>query len=246
MPYVKFVVLTSSRTGSTWLIDLLNMQPGVEAHGELFLRHRRSSPAIAGRADVHRFIEVHDTPGLTRVPRVFTYLNGLYGAPSTVGFKLMYTQLRDHLEMLAYFAIRRVRIVHLTRSNHLDVMVSEALARLTGTSHVSAGTQAEVPKVQLDAATLVDRIRGRSRRHGIARWLVRLTTCPVIEVTYEKLLNGEQEFGRIFRFLEISKPTIQLQSNLAKRGTRSHRESIANYDEVRQVLSSTQYASMLR
>ena len=65
MPAAKFVVLTSSRTGSTWLIDLLNMQNSVDAHGELFLVERRLTPAIAGRDDFPRFIDVHGTPRLT-------------------------------------------------------------------------------------------------------------------------------------------------------------------------------------
>ena len=246
MRYVKFVVLTSSRTGSTWLIDLLNMQSGVEAHGELFLDQPRLTPAIAGRADYRRFIEVHGTPGLSRVPRVFSYLNELYRTPRTVGFKLMYTQLRRHPEILAYLAARRVRVVHLIRRNHIDVIISEELARLTGTSHAPAGTRSGVPMIHLDAATLLDRVRGRGRRPVEARWLLRLSSCPFIEVAYESLLDGEQEFARILEFLDVPGPPIRGQSNLAKRGARSHRESIVNYEEIKEVLRSTPYAGMLR
>jgi LPS sulfotransferase NodH len=246
MSRVKFVVLTSSRTGSTWLIDLLNRQPGVAAHGELFLDEPRTSPALSSRPDGERFIEAYGHAGVARPYRAFSYLNALYEAPETVGFKLMYGQLRKYPELLAYFAIRRVRIVHLIRRNHLDVIVSEELAKLTGASHVLAGTKYEAPKVFLDPSTLLDRMRKRERRPVQARGLVRLIGCRQLEVTYEALLDGEQEFARVARFLDAGTPATDLQSDLAKRGSPSHRDAISNYDEVCRVLASTPFAAMVR
>jgi hypothetical protein len=223
------------------------MQSGVEAHGELFLNRPRLRPAIAGRADYRRFVEVHGTPRLTRIAKVFSYLNRLYRAPGLVGFKLMYTQLRRHPEILVYLAIRRVLVVHLVRKNQIDVIISEELARITGTSHIQAGTKRiEIPTVYLNPSTLLDRIRRRSRMSTQARRLVRFTSCPFLEVTYEALLEGEYEFARICRFLDIPNLATRMESNLEKRGTRSHRDAIENYDEVKQVLSSTPFVSMLR
>jgi hypothetical protein len=227
-------------------MDLLNMQPGVEAHGELFLDERRSSPAIASRTDFPRFIEETRAKGSMRISDVFSYLSRLYGAPRTVGFKLMYGQLRRYPEILAYLAVRRVRIVHLVRQNHLDVIISEDLAKLTGTSHVPAGRQYQVPKVHLDTATLADRMRRRNRRPWQARWLIRLSMCRHIEVEYESLLEGDREFARIATFLQIEGAARRGESILAKRGSQSHRESISNYDEVRNALSSTRYSGLLR
>lgn len=246
MSNAKFVVLTSSRTGSTWLIDLLNLQSGVEAHGELFLNQRRLKPAIAGRADYPRFIETRASPGLTRVSRVFSYLNRLYRAPRTAGFKLMYAQLRRYPEILVYLAARRIRIVHLTRCNHIDVIISEEVARLTGSSHARVGTKNDVPRVRLDQTTLVDRIRKLGRKSRQAQLLVRFLGCPVLETTYEALLQGEQEFARILKFLDLSGPVAEARSNLAKRATGGHRDAIVNYDEVRQALISTPFSNLLR
>lgn len=246
MPSVKFVVLTSSRTGSTWLIDLLNMQPGVEAHGELFLDEPRTRPAIASRTDFPRFVEQDERRGSLRIARVFSYLNRLYRGQRTVGFKLMYGQLRRYPELLVFLVLRRVRIVHLVRQNHLDAIISEDLAKLTGTSHVSAEAAGDVPKIQLDPSTLADRMRRRNRRPRQARWLVRLSGCPRLEVTYESLLEGDGELARIAAFLGIDRGLNPTKSSLAKRGSASHRDSLLNYEEVRQALSSTPYAGMLR
>lgn len=246
MSIVKFVLLTSSRSGSTWLIDRLNMQPGVEAHGGLFHDRRRVRPAIAGRDDYQRFIEVYGSSHRMRPYRVFAYLNQLYRKPQTVGFKLMYTHLRRHPELFAYLVAHRVKIVHLVRRNHLDVLVSEELARLLGTSHAQVGMKVEIPPVYVDPATVVERLLKRSRNAKIARGLLKLTPCPFIEVTYEALLEGEREFERIGKFIGLSKWNAQGQTNLAKRGTGRHSEAIANYEEVQGALTSTPYYSLLR
>lgn len=185
MQQVKFIVLTSSRTGSTWLIDRWNKQSGVEAHGEVFLDRPCASPAIAGCANYRRIMEVHGSPHVTRILRVVSYLNELFRTPHTVGFKLMYAQIRKHSEMFACMAFRRLRKVHLTSGNQIDVIISEVLTRLTGTSPARVGEMAEPPMVYSDPFTSIDRIRQSSKRPGQVRRLIGLSNCPVIEVTYE-------------------------------------------------------------
>src|SRR5688572_2767565 len=104
---------------------MLNKVQGIEAHGELFLRLPRLKPAIAGRADYLRFSEIYNAPGLRRSYLIWRYLDELFCRSRTVGFKLMYPQLRQYPELFAYIVSRRVRIVHLTRINQLDVVISE-------------------------------------------------------------------------------------------------------------------------
>jgi len=244
MAHVKFVVLTSSRTGSTWLMDLLSRQPSVCALGELFLDEPRTAPAITSLRDWPRFIEAGARAASLRPLAVFKYLSAVYGAGSVTGFKLMYTQLRAYPEMLAYFALRRVRIVHLIRYNVLDVVVSEELARITGSSHMRAGDRGEAPKVTLDTATLINRLDRRQRAGRTARTLIRLTACRSLEVSYERLLSETDEFSKICDFLTVPR-VVMVASQLEKRGTGLHRIAIANYDEVRTILRFTPYETML-
>jgi hypothetical protein len=227
-------------------MDVLNGHDGVEGHQELFLRQMRLTPATAGCNDYPRFVEVHGTPRLTRPPRVFLYLEGLYRRPGTVGFKLMYSHLQQQPEILAYLALRGVRIVHLVRRNHLDVIVSEELAKVTGTSHAVAGQELETPAVSLDAATLVDRITALERNVARARRIIRLSGCAAVEVSYEALLNGDDELDRIRFFLDIPPGPIGARSSLVKRGARNHREAITNFDEVTNALSGTPFLRLLR
>src|SRR5688572_16995325 len=154
----KFAVLTSARTGSTWLIDLLDAQPEVSAYGELLLGRSRTAPQLLGRTDFPRFVEVNTSSGLPRVSGMFSYLNRLYRQPGIVGFKVMYTCLRTFPEICAYFVARRVRIIHLERENLLDILVSEELARVTGKSHTTSIQGGTVTKIRLDLTTLPERL----------------------------------------------------------------------------------------
>ncbi len=225
---------------------MLNRVQGVEAHGELFLQKPRLKPSIAGRADYRRFSEVYPTPGLRRCDHVWTYLNGLYRRSRTVGFKLMYPQLRQYPELFVYFVSRRVRIVHLTRMNQLDVIISEERARVSGVSHIQAGAKRESASVSLNAATLVDRIRRLNSKPNQARRMLKWGKCQTLEITYEALLADTQEFARILSFLGIEDTSIELQSSLEKRGVLKHQEAVSNFEEVRRVLERTPYGHMLR
>jgi len=225
-------------------MDLLSRQPGVCAYGELFLDEPRTSPAVASLGDRPRFIETVMRPTSVRPVAVFRYLAAVYASGDVTGFKLMYTQLRSYPEMLAYFALRRVRIVHLVRFNVLDVVVSEELARITGASHARTGDVGDVPKVTLDTGTLIDRLNRRQKASGVARVLIGLTSCRSLEVSYEQLLSETCQFSRLCDFLSVP-GVLTVESQLGKRGAGSHRKAIANYDEVRTTLESTPYETML-
>jgi LPS sulfotransferase NodH len=245
MSSVHFVVLTTSRTGSTWLIDLLN-QIGVEAHGELFLRQSRTVPPLVGRADYKRFVDYYDGPRILRFSHVGRYLDGLYSRPGAVGFKLMYGQLRSFPQVGLYLYRRRIRVVHLIRANLLDAIVSEELARTTGVSHVRDIDDAPIPTVHLRTTDLVSRLDRRRRAAKIASKLLRTSSCPFVEVTYEGLLGDTSELKRIAVFLDVPVGAKMPQSSLAKRGSRKHHDAISNYSEVAAVLAGSHYSSMLR
>ena len=89
-----FLVLTTERTGSQWVIDLLNRVEEFKVYGELFLPQKRYRPETVCN-DYPRFIEFEGRQrGPMRSRSVFRYLDDLYQQPSNVGFKFMYSQAR--------------------------------------------------------------------------------------------------------------------------------------------------------
>ncbi|MBW3567447.1 MAG: hypothetical protein KY410_05720, partial [Proteobacteria bacterium] len=196
----NFIVLTTQRTGSSWLMDRLDHSPEVEGHMELFRFDVRREPARAGTNDYPdeypRFVESRDTQARGRRPfAVFRYLREFYSQRRAVGFKLMYSQLRDYPEILPWLVWRRLPIVHLVRANHLDVVVSERLADATGHSHAVEESASTAPvRLDLDPDYVLRKVRKLERQQRAMRRLFQALPNPLLEVTYETLCNDPRGF----------------------------------------------------
>src|SRR5215208_3813315 len=153
----NFVVLTTNRSGSEWMMSTLNNFQDVSGHGELFLPRPRN---LDNKWDADfaytRFVETKFEHFTIRPFSVFSYLNTLYGTLGKVGFKLMYKQLGLYPEILAYLIRHRIHVIHLIRQNHLDVILSYAVKAKIGRAHLLVGQSAPAElQVELDTRNLV-------------------------------------------------------------------------------------------
>lgn len=178
----------------------------------------------------------------------FNYLNDIYtseeASTQSIGFKLMYGQLRRHLFcILSYLLWNRVAIVHLVRHNFLDVILSEEAARIRNTSH----TWDEVQNIQikLDLTTLLSRIRRKERKINWARRFFSRLGLPYLEVSYEVLVATQVSFGAILEFLGIRSGYQAMNTSFKRLNRGTHRELIENYDQVAALLVGTKYAQLL-
>lgn len=244
----NFVVLTTNRSGSEWIISTLNNLPDVSAHGELFLPRPRS---LNGKWDAEfaytRFVETKFKSFAIRPFSVFSYLNSLYSMPGKVGFKLMYKQLGLYPEILAYFMRHRIRVLHLVRHNHLDVMVSYAVKAKIGQAHLLVGQSApDKLQVELDTRNLVRQFSWLQKQQNIARKLLLWCKLPYLEVAYEDMVHDQTHyFNLIGDFLSINSREQMPRSPLTKIRRGTHRDMISNYDQVKKVLADSKFASLL-
>jgi len=242
-----FVVFTTQRSGSTWVMSVLNTYDDVNAQGELFLSRPRS-PEKRWDSDFaySRYVESKAEHGNIRPRSVFRYLDTFFAQGAHVGFKLMYDQLRAYPEILVYLLHRRVRVVHLVRENHLDVLISFALKREIGRAHVlDAKDRPREPTVELPTASLVRKLRRLQFKHDAARRLLRTTRLPHVEVTYEELVRDPGRFDRVLEFLGISADGREPRSHILKTRVGGQRDVVANYEEVERALASTRFAGLL-
>jgi LPS sulfotransferase NodH len=238
---IPFIILTSPRSGSTWLVSLLNQMEDTTAYGELFLPRKRSGKWDADFAHP-RFVEVRKADRLNRPAEVFKYLDTLYQQPGAVGFKLMYSHLRRYPEMLAYFLVHRVRVVHLVRKNPLDILISRAVKRKLEQAHRLANEPAvEGVQVELNTETLIKKLQIKQRKMDRARNLLRLSGLRQIEIGYEELQKDPSVFPGLCRFLSIQTDGTMPVSKFQKVRRDSQVKVLKNYGEVRQVLDGTRY-----
>jgi hypothetical protein len=228
-------------------MSVLNGLDGVSVQGELFLPRPRS-PDQRWDSDfsIPRYVESTSRHGRVRPFSVFGYLAALYDTDGTVGFKLMYSQLRRYPEILAYLMRKRIRVVHLVRRNHLDVLISFAVKNEIGKAHIlSVEDRPTDVKVELDPRTLVRDLRKLELKHAVGRTVLRVGQLKHIEVAYEDLVADPAQFGRVRAFLDVSADDGVPESNILKTRTGRQQQVVANYDDVRAVLQGTRFAALL-
>jgi LPS sulfotransferase NodH len=245
MDKTRFVILTSQRSGSTWLVSLLNQLKDARAYGELFLPRRHVENWDADFA-YPRFVEARRQKWGIRPMQVFRYLDGVYQHPGAVGFKLMYSQLFFYPELLLYFWTHRVRIVHLVRKNALDLLISQALKRKIQRAHRLADeAPREEVQVELNPQTLIRKLEIKQRKIKRGQWILRLSGLQSIEIGYEDLLKDPSVFQSLCRFLSIETDSVLPQSRFQKVRRESQRQIIKNYSDVKKVLEDTPFLSYL-
>lgn len=242
-----FVIFTTQRSGSTWLASVLNGFDDVVAHDELLLRRKRSlEPRWDSDFAYPRYVESDTRYGRLRPLSVFSYLNALYASPGWVGFKLMYSDVKAYPEVLPYLLGKRVRVVHLVRRNHLDVLISFAVKREIGKAHVLATEdRPQDLSVELDTASLLRDLEKLQRKHDLARRLLRAGRFRQLEIAYEDLAGDRSSFGAVLAFLGIP-PTAEIaDSNIVRTRQGAQGDVVTNYDDVRRTLAGTRFAALL-
>ncbi len=199
---ILFAIVTTQRTGSTWLVDLLDSHPGIRCYSELFLERGEGVPAWGGAKDLMFWDAFRERTG----PDLGAYLDRIArrdGDVRAAGFKLMYGQAGAHPDLLPTLAVRGGRVVHLVRANLLDVHVSRMVAWSRDLYRSAGGTVPAPASVRLDASTLeadLDRMLAERRRAVERLASLGLDTH---EVHYEDLVAGPAAIEQVVRFLGV-------------------------------------------
>ncbi len=240
----NFVVLSTQRSGSTWLIDVLDKSENASVYGELFMRKKMRW--LAGSSDFPQYCDTKEKGIRIRPFSVFTYLNKLYSRPGATGFKLMYSSLYRYPEILVYLFLHRVRVVHLIRENLLDVQISKEMARASGQWHITSKDEhPQITSVHLRPDILLVDMKRLQRKVRIIQKLLRLFRLPQLEITYEVLLEDSANFESIWNFLLLNPSEGSLQTSFSKIRQTNHVNEISNYEEVRKKLLGTEFAMFL-
>ena len=251
-PPRRFVVLSTQRSGTTWVIDMLNSHPSVSAYGELFVLDGKGRPPWGAR-DMpfwetyrkHHAVNGHSDPE----DLIIRYLDRLYAPRSAIkaiGFKLMYGQSGAHPDVLDYLRARGASVIHLIRRNYLDIIISKETAVLRNLFSARDSQPVAKVKIRLDPANLIKRIEEQQREPGIGRRLLSAAGLRYVEVYYEDLAAEKRAFGSLLSFLGIAGGADALRSVMRKLNSEPQREILSNYEAVRQALEGTAYREFLR
>lgn len=246
---IKFCILTTQRSGSLWLIDLMDSHPEIKAFKELFrIKKPNNIWSDQNLPDFMSFYEFQRTHLGIRPFKTFNYLKSIIDdypiSYHAIGFKLMYNQVMVHPELLPKLVSDRYQIIHLVRNNYLDTVLSKINAKQKRIVHPTADIK--VSANHLDPKALLRELNQQDWTVKTARKLLQALPNPSIEVTYESLcLDKEKVLNEITQFLGISTDQITYQSELKKINKGTYRDKISNYEEIEKVLSGTKFERFL-
>lgn len=239
----RAVILTTQRTGSTFLAACLDSHQEIFCAGELLNGQPDISlPAPRGPFRyVVKFGRIARTGAWMPPYRLEQFYAG--GSETVRCFKAMYNQLARPLALHYLRAHREIRVIHLRRENLLARHISELLMQKR--RELQATGPVAPLKLHVDAKRAIAAMRNAT---ALQRQFEALfANHERLAVTYESLFDGSrlraETARRICDFLGITERPMQ--SRIVKLNSRSLGSMIKNYDELAEALRLTEFAAML-
>jgi LPS sulfotransferase NodH len=240
---IRAMVLSTQRSGSTFLVECLDSHPAIRCAGEILNGQTDEGlPAPRGR-----------TKYLVKAARIARRgawlphyrLERFYGvADARVRcFKAMYNQLRRPLVLRYLLDHREIRVIHLVRHNLLKVYVSNLLMQKRRVLQAT-GPEPTV-WIRVDPEKAIAAMRSATARYRHFETLfARHARLPL---TYEGLFDGSRLQAATCReicdFLGVERRPMQ--SGIVKLNPNSLRDMVTNYDELADTVEHSEFASML-
>lgn len=240
---LRYAVLTTQRSGSTWLMSSLNALPGVTGYFELFLPHYPAKdPSWLVDPHPEGFYGWSRQGRMPRPLSTWRYLSGLpERAPdaAAVGFKVMINQaMRYYPEVLPLLRVQGYRLIVLTR-DPLALAISRHFARATGVSHRT--DPAALRRVRIDPAWARRDIRKRLLEFRLARHVVRTLGFQAYWVDYAELFDADPTARRgLPAYLGAAGSELGEGSPLVKVVNAPYSEVVENYAEL-QAIARAEY-----
>lgn len=241
----KFCIITSQRSGSTWLSRLLGSHPQI--------RMLKGDPLWVDPSeydnDLPRYCNYKKT---TKVPRpwsLFNYFelfeNYENESHDLLGFKVMHNHIKRNPDFLIRLLTDNYKVIHLTRRNHLDLIISSEVGNQYKVYRVKK-TDVKNRPVTLDASSILQTFDFLERVYKYSELFLKFAPVPCLEVHYETLAaNRDETLSEIADFLEIENNSALFQTDLVKVNNGSYEDKISNYEEVAQVIKESKYAYLL-
>lgn len=248
----NFCILATQRSGSTWLVSLLDSHPQVKAFSELFIgepfAHRSDEYLPWSDEFLSLFYEFEQRHGGMSIVRVFQYLEILGNYPGehrAIGFKLMYSQLAKRPEILLKLISDRYRVINLVRDNPLDIIISKANLRRSGSPHFKK--EQTLSAIDLDPVRLLKDLEKQHRKTQFMRNVLNLLPLQVLNITYESLCDDQQAvIDSVLKFLNVDNKKVDLNSELKKISKGQYSQKIKNFEEIKLIMSGTKFQKFLQ
>lgn len=245
---MKAIVLTSQRSGSTFLTHCLNSHPQVRCYGEILvngLYRREDVPALLNRFRLTSRAWRYAVSGAWRPARFLDRFYAREEAP-VMAFKVMYNHLADPRIRRYLGAHAEIRIIHLRRDNLLKQYTSKVLAPLKfGNRRWGATNPQPVLATRIEPNQAIEAMRHMQARFEEHERL--FAAHRRIELVYEEMVDGAGLSAgaarAVTQLLEVE--PAPMASRTVKVNPDRLEAIIENYDELSRALRGTEFERFL-
>jgi LPS sulfotransferase NodH len=241
---VRAVILTTQRTGSTFLVECLGSHPDIESAGEILIGVPEviRGPRYRGKFQpLYKLWNIARTGAWLPTYRLEKFYTS--GHARVRIFKAMYNHLAYRPTLWYLRAHEEIRVIHLRRENLLKVHVSRLL--MPARKELQARSPVDPVSIFVNPAEAIAAMRAAQQRHE--SFATVFGRHPRLAISYEKLIDGAQlqaeTARRICEFLGVTQQPMR--STLMKVNPESLRQTVTNYDELAAAVSRTEFAGML-
>ena len=228
-----FLIYSQPRTGSTWLVDLLNKHPEIECDGELF-----NSDWKHPRRVWSRWL-------LQSRPIPYLQLRAALCKAPAYGFKVLHYQTHQPKKLLTRLHRRGWQIIHLRRARLWNQAISDQLAIQTKRYHRRQNDPVHTDQVHIEPAALLAKIDALKRR-SLAE-IQALEGIPHLRIEYERDLVDDSvrdlTLSRIHVMLGVS--AMPGSSVVLPTYDRPTHQVVANYKEIVDCVRHSCHADVL-
>lgn len=243
----RAIILTTQRSGSTFLVSCLQAHPDVLCRGELLIAGMgmKTPRMLEGHRHAVKLVRFLWTGAWhsTRTMRRFYEIEG----PKAHVFKAMYNHLQPPWTLNYLRSRKDIRIIHLRRRNLLKQYVSYLLMGQRREQRWLPNTTVPVPPLRIRVSP--DRALKYFRRmqEFYPRFEQLFADHPILPLVYEDIVEAQQlkhdVAFQLCDFLQV--PRRLLTSELIKINPERLWEIVTNYDALSSTLRQTKFAEFL-
>ncbi|MCB1493070.1 MAG: sulfotransferase [Rhodobiaceae bacterium] len=241
----RVCIITTQRSGSTWLMQSLNKLDFLRCYGEVFLPEHtdtfQGDPRLRPPMFYGQFCE---SRGKARA--IGGFLDMLEGSSDKpVIFKIMYDQIRRHPEIIPALIMRRYRIIHLVRRDTVRLLTSRLLARTTKVYHSTS--EVEQPVLRPEPTEFRRSLEHIDRLTGRADFLLKLLPLRCMTIDYETMASDpDAMMARLGEFVGIDGfRYVRDTKGWVKTNKRTLSQNYENFAELRSAVAGTPFESQM-
>jgi LPS sulfotransferase NodH len=243
---IRAIILTTQRTGSTFLVECLQSHPEINCITELLVGAHLEPPAFLRTSRTGTKAARFLMSGGWFPTRAMRRFYASSDKPVSI-FKAMYNQVSVPWTLRYLTRNTDIHVLHLSRRNLLKMHVSRLLMPTRRNRIWEPHTTEPLPPVttRVDPAAALDQMRNAQLAYQHFEDLFKAhRRLPVV---YEDLIENQRlrpsEGARICDFFGIAHHPMQ--SRLIKMNPESLKAMVTNYDELADVISRSEFASLL-